>query len=894
MGTVFGFRPVFAVVESHMHRRRRARLRRQRVQMSSRNMEMEVLEAREMLTVASDDFNPLGTGDQPLAVNLAAIDGGARDDLVALGANGDLTIALNGDDDTWQSVQTNNLGLGTVYGLEVAPITSDAFSDIVTQSGDGVHLLTGDGQGGFTTNTYNGDVSGMFATVSGRRVQPAVSLLNDDLAADVVTVAPGTDEVFVFYSDETSTLSNPARFASGANEPLVTVIGDFVADPLPDVAIGHADGTVTFLAGQPGGTLQPRHDLAVTGLGTITGIESADVDEDGDTDLIVSGTDQVTLLLRDPGELTTVPITNGDFSAGLAGWETEITGHADGAAPGVVNALGGLAQLHENESFLVSLQQTFVIPPSPQTLTIDIAAINLESPNGGVPDAFEISLLDLNQQSLVPVHRPEATSFFNANPDNDVSLAPGVTFDGTTVTLDISALTPGTEATLYFDLIGNPPGTESSVSIDLVQVMPERIDSTTFTSVPLAGPFTDASSVAVGDVEGDGNVDIVVTDAAANQLVVFNGDGTGSFERSEIDLSPFGSGPVDVDTGLLTAGDSIDDLAIVMLDSDIVLAPITGGDDTPPAVTLIDPAEGSLVTDDLAQIRLQFSEDVQDTGPAGTHSVTNPAAYELVNVGPNGVFDNGLGDDVVVSVSTVEYDDSTFVATLMIAPAALPLLDGEYHLAVAGDDATLSIIDLAGNVLFDGNDASASFFVNTAPQITAADPVVANEGSAANLTVDFSDPGFLDAHAATIDWGDGATTAGTITETDGVGTIAASHTYADNGDYTVHVTLEDAAGNTAEIETTATISNVAPIVTSAGNQTAVEGEPVTLELASFSDPGFDDIPSGTEETFTATIDWGDGSAAAPGTLTVTPAARVSLPPVPCPALIPMWTMERTP
>ena len=89
------------------------------------------------------------------------------------------------------------------------------------------------------------------------------------------------------------------------------------------------------------------------------------------------------------------------------------------------------------------MKQTFTVPPGPETLSLDIVALGLDAPDDGIPDALELSLLNENSQSLVAVHRPEASSFFNVNPGDDASQATGVTFDGSTVTLDISALAPG-------------------------------------------------------------------------------------------------------------------------------------------------------------------------------------------------------------------------------------------------------------------------------------------------------------------------------------------------------------------------------------------------------------------------------------------------------------------
>ncbi len=55
----------------------------------------------------------------------------------------------------------------------------------------------------------------------------------------------------------------------------------------------------------------------------------------------------------------------------------------------------------------------------------------------------------------------------------------------------------------------------------------------------------------------------------------------------------------------------------------------------------------------------------------------------------------------------------------------------------------------------------------------------------------FFDPGVQDTHQATIFWGDGTQSAGSISETNGSGSITASHVYADPGDYEVRVEVQD-------------------------------------------------------------------------------------------------------
>ncbi len=375
-----------------------------------------------MLTLASDPDQPLGTGDGPLAIELGPIDTDATNDLAVLSADGRVTIALNGGDDTWQSVTTTDLGLGPLIGMKLAPVDQDGFQDLILQGADSVSIALGNGNGQFTVHqTVTPGVPGFLAPSGGGAVRIDASLLNGDFFTDVVTVAPGTDQVFVFLAGGDGSLPAPVQYGSGANEPVAVLVADFIGNLATDLAVGHTDGTVTFLEGAGDGTFQLRPQLSVSGLGTIVDLTAADVDRDGDADLAVSGTSQVTLLVNDDDLLTSSPIRNGDFAAGMTGWQAEVLGHLPGATPGSASALGGFAQLRENGSFLVSLEQSFVVPPSPGNVSLDIVSLGLDDPNGGVPDALEISLLDEGLNSLVPTFRSDATSFFNINPGDEVS-----------------------------------------------------------------------------------------------------------------------------------------------------------------------------------------------------------------------------------------------------------------------------------------------------------------------------------------------------------------------------------------------------------------------------------------------------------------------------------------
>ncbi len=83
--------------------------------------------------------------------------------------------------------------------------------------------------------------------------------------------------------------------------------------------------------------------------------------------------------------------------------------------------------------------------------------------------------------------------------------------------------------------------------------------------------------------------------------------------------------------------------------------------------------------------------------------------------------------------------------------------------------------------------------------------------------------------------------------------VRPSHSYRDNGSYTVVLTVTDAHGASSQDSTTATIANVAPTVSLTLSTSSVQvGETLTL-TGSFSDPGLDDDP------WAIRIRWGDGT-----------------------------------
>lgn len=115
---------------------------------------------------------------------------------------------------------------------------------------------------------------------------------------------------------------------------------------------------------------------------------------------------------------------------------------------------------------------------------------------------------------------------------------------------------------------------------------------------------------------------------------------------------------------------------------------------------------------------------------------------------------------------------------------------------------------------------------------------------------------FIDAnnsgnYTVTVNWGDG--TSNTVFNQATAGAIIQqNHTFAQDGVFTVTITVSDADGTSAPVSFLASVSNVLPVAADAPDQNAVATIAKSFALGSFSDPG-------TDAPWSITVNWSDGS-----------------------------------
>jgi PKD domain/Bacterial Ig domain len=172
-----------------------------------------------------------------------------------------------------------------------------------------------------------------------------------------------------------------------------------------------------------------------------------------------------------PAHLTAgalIGITNGDFTTPTT-WNTA----------GATNIINGTATLTEQSQKLSELTQAFIIPTGAKTLQFTIKDNHLipGDTTKTANDAFEVALLDTNTFNPLAGTSQGLTntdSLLNIQANGTIHKSDKVTItalgnNSSIVTIDLTQITPTTQATLYFNLLGFGART-STVTIDDVKL----------------------------------------------------------------------------------------------------------------------------------------------------------------------------------------------------------------------------------------------------------------------------------------------------------------------------------------------------------------------------------------------------------------------------------------
>ena len=183
-------------------------------------------------------------------------------------------------------------------------------------------------------------------------------------------------------------------------------------------------------------------------------------------------------------------------------------------------------------------------------------------------------------------------------------------------------------------------------------------------------------------------------------------------------------------------------------------------------------------------------------------------------------------------------------------------IDGNFQTTwyVNPDDSAGATFQLTATGLFSGQSAHTNFTDGFLTNLVINSGAI-NENAVFTLNGSFDDPGTLDVHTVTVNWGEGAPEVFVLPV--GARTFSASHPYLDDNPtgtssdvYPISVTVADDTGSVFG-STTVEVTNVAPVVTNLAVTSSINENGVAHLTGDISDPG-------TQDTFTVIVNWGEG------------------------------------
>jgi hypothetical protein len=200
------------------------------------------------------------------------------------------------------------------------------------------------------------------------------------------------------------------------------------------------------------------------------------------------------------------------------------------------------------------------------------------------------------------------------------------------------------------------------------------------------------------------------------------------------------------------------------------------------------------------------------------------------------------------------YDRTTGVITLVSTNDAREPANAASSGASVSDDGHLVLFQSTATNLVATSSTGTQLYVrdlraNKPPVVSEFRDVSLDEGVALRLAGSFTDNDASKSWTATVDWGDGA--GPQRLELNADKSFSLNHLWAAGGPYTVTVAVTDDAGATGTSSFHVTVKNIAPTV-SLGSAVELAFDPTLHQTGTFDDPG-------TTETYTATVDYNDGS-----------------------------------
>ncbi len=469
-------------------------------------------------------FQSFATGVDPVSVTLGDVNGDNKLDLVVANHYSDsVSVLLGNGNGTFQAQQTFNVG-HYPQSIAVGDLNGDHQLDLAVANSvlsNTVSVLLGNGDGTFQAQqTF---VAGGFSNSSMRMED-----LNADGKLDLAVADRETSAVSIFLGNGNGTFKVPNSFLV-EQSPISMVLGDVNGDGKSDIVVAnHADylypdgtsdravtsdvnGTISVLLGNGDGTFQSRRTFA-TGM-VPASVTLGDLNRDGILDLVIANrNDDSVSVLYGNGDSTfqaqqtfatgyrPISVTLGDVNG---------DGRADLVVPNYSNStVSVLLSCRSYTSQIYSLDHTF---PS-------ILSINRTSPANATSSAHSVSFTVTFSEAVTGV---DATDFRVVASGTVGKTTMKVTGRGSVYTVTVSGITGN--GTLGLNLADN--GTIRDLAGNRLEIG--------FASAIVTDLGNGQSTVKMGDVNGDGKLDLVATNDSSQTVDVLLGNGNGTFQDKQ-------------------------------------------------------------------------------------------------------------------------------------------------------------------------------------------------------------------------------------------------------------------------------------------------------------------------------------------------------------------------
>lgn len=387
------------------------------------------------------------------------------------------------------------------FSIEVGDVNGDGKLDIIKANMiiNNISVLLGTGTGGFVASTN--------FRVGSSPQSMAVRDINSDGKPDIITANADSNNVSVFLGDGTGSLGTPTSFIAGT-QPSSVAVGDMNGDGRLDIITTNSgSANVSVLLGDGTGSFGVATNLPVGTLPSSVGV--ADINGDGKSDIITTNqTDNtVSVLLNQQGvaysncfSQTTFPVGNGPTSVAVADVNQD-------GKPDVITANRG------SNNVSVSLgtgsfgaATTFPTGNAPISVAVE-----------DVDGDGHLDIMTANQgSSNISVLLGTGTGSFGAATSFPLGAAPqSMTVADVNKDGKLDVITANDHFFSVSVLLGTGTGSFGAPAL--------------YPTGSRANVIAGSRSVPVADVNGDGNLDIIVANYFSNTLFVLLGTGTGSF-----------------------------------------------------------------------------------------------------------------------------------------------------------------------------------------------------------------------------------------------------------------------------------------------------------------------------------------------------------------------------